>query len=686
MPQEGNESGEWQYFTVREGYGQEMLDLGRQDNAKELLILSAEDVPALCNHPRGYLTGDIFYSHPTRPNYFKHAGRKTGMTILSNGEKVDNQQIQSILLQDKRIAHAAVFGNGRFQIGVLLQPASADDAGALVDEVWHIIKHINQIVPGHARIVRPLVLTTKEDRGFSLTAKGTVKEWETLEAYAPEIEEAYATLESRGTYVDFPEAWDQATVTQYIREVVAKATGSRIADDVDFFIAGMDSLQVGIVRAGCNALLAHFEKTNTISSADVYSNPTIASLAQTALSHNAAAAAVSVEDAVQAIVERYDACGPRPPAQEPASRAEVVVLTGATGSLGAFLLHALLQNAAVARVYCLHRAHAFATPQERQAAVFARKGLDAAALADPRLTFACVDLAQADLGLEPGLYAEIQARVTRIIHCAWELDFNRALRSFAVPHIAGVRHLADLAMGSARYPCPRLVFVSSIAACAQAAPGSVIPEEFVDLPPPAAGGYGQSKYAAEKLLIALQKQGGLNVSIIRAGQLSGASTNGAWAASEYMPVIFKTSHALELFPSDLRPVRWLPVDLAAQAVAAQAFAYNGRLEYFNLAGAAATPWGAVTALVLRLLQHAVRPVPMRAWLAAARAQLGADCPAMRLAPFLAGLAEGAGGGEDAVLDVARSARLCPALACGPVTLELLAAYLAGLGIPVSDAA
>lgn len=39
MPQEGNESGEWQYFTVREGYGQEMLDLGRQDNAKELLIL-----------------------------------------------------------------------------------------------------------------------------------------------------------------------------------------------------------------------------------------------------------------------------------------------------------------------------------------------------------------------------------------------------------------------------------------------------------------------------------------------------------------------------------------------------------------------------------------------------------------------------------------------------------------------
>lgn len=91
-------SGEWQYFNVREGYGQKMLDLGRQDNARELLILvscldqhigvvnlileqTAEDAPALCNHPNGYLTGDIFYFHPTRPNYFKHAGRKTGMVI-----------------------------------------------------------------------------------------------------------------------------------------------------------------------------------------------------------------------------------------------------------------------------------------------------------------------------------------------------------------------------------------------------------------------------------------------------------------------------------------------------------------------------------------------------------------------------------------------------------------------------
>lgn len=66
-----------------------------------------------------------------------------------------------------------------------------------------------------------------------------------------------------------------------------------------------------------------------------------------------------------------------------------------------------------------------------------------------------------------------------------------ALRSFEVPHIAGVRHLADLAMKSPATICPRLIFISSIAACGRLPQGSAIPEEYVDCPPPLEGGYGQ---------------------------------------------------------------------------------------------------------------------------------------------------------------------------------------------------
>lgn len=88
------------------------------------------------------------------------------------------------------------------------------------------------------------------------------------------------------------------------------------------------------------------------------------------------------------------------------------------------------------------------------------------------------------------LALQIQTTATRIIHCAWQLDFNITLRSFEEPHIAGVRHLADLAMQSPKEVCPRLIFISSIAACSQSGPGSII-EDCVDMPPPVECGYGQ---------------------------------------------------------------------------------------------------------------------------------------------------------------------------------------------------
>lgn len=226
----------------------------------------------------------------------------------------------------------------------------------------------------------------------------------------------------------------------------------------------------------------------------------------------------------------------------------------------------------------------------------------------------------------------------------------------------------------------------------------------------------QSKYTAEKLLIRLQRQGGLNVSIIRVGQLSwvtllspstsvdlhsfgsGASTNGSWSAAEYMPIIFKTSHTLDLFPSDLRvskaslnlrncsswceqSVRWLPVDIAAKAIAIQAFRDNGPLEYFNVDNLSPTEWADITKMVSHLLQNSLRPIPMKMWLREAESKFG-DCPATRLAPFLLDLAESR---TDVYLDLAKSTALCPALAHGAVTLNLLSSYLTNLGIPISDA-
>lgn len=86
---------------------------------------------------------------------------------------------------------------------------------------------------------------------------------------------------------------------------------------------------------------------------------------------------------------------------------------------------------------------------------------------------------------------QLRTTVTHIIHSAWHLDFNMILSSFEATHIAGVRHLADLALASPKATCPRIIFISSINAYGSWQPGAGIPEACVDFPPPVASGYGQ---------------------------------------------------------------------------------------------------------------------------------------------------------------------------------------------------
>jgi thioester reductase-like protein len=156
--------------------------------------------------------------------------------------------------------------------------------------------------------------------------------------------------------------------------------------------------------------------------------------------------------------------------------------------------------------------------------------------------------------------------VTHIIHVAWHLNFNLILESYERVHVAGVRHLIDLALSSPHAQPPRFTFLSSIAAAAMY-PGPtqepsigerdgqmLVPEVPIDDPSiPLDQGYGQSKYVSERVLVNAVNAG-LRVTITRVGQMSGVTTNGAWPTTEHVPIMIKSSLALGMVPSDL-PVR-----------------------------------------------------------------------------------------------------------------------------------
>lgn len=319
----------------------------------------------------------------------------------------------SPLLADERIAYAAIFGSGHFQIGVLLQPASFANSPALIDDIWPTIKAINEIAPRHARIVRPLLLVARPDKPFAITHKGNSKDWETLEAYAEEIDDAYVTLESRGVLVDFPGKFDEQGVVTYLRLVVQKAFGTSTADDIDFFNAGMDSLQVSIVRSGVNSLLEHFELPFKITASDIYLGPSINALSQRILHNNQPRMNSISQDgdavAVHSTIDRYTTASSAhsPSGSVTAKSGDVIALTGSSGSLGAFLLQNLLKFPQITAIYCLTRPHLGTNATERHKAAFLRRGLDSDLLDDSRIIFIDADLSQSHLGLEQGIYEKV---------------------------------------------------------------------------------------------------------------------------------------------------------------------------------------------------------------------------------------------------------------------------------------
>ena len=258
----------------------------------------------------------------------------------------------------------------------------------------------------------------------------------------------------------------------------------------------------------------------------------------------------------------------------------MVALSGSTGSVGSSLLALLLERSDVSRIYLLNR-KGRGTQKERQGKAFREKGLDPQVLDDNRfkIVYLEVDLSRRDLGLASQDYKDVshvlsmlrfssrtlqlRDNVTHIIHSAWLLNFNLILESYERVHIAGVRHLIDLALASPQHQTPRLTFLSSIAAVAKyqgqsnrdtqgtATTQVFVPEGPIDDPSvPLDQGYGQSKYVSERILVnAVQAR--LRATIMRLGQLSGATKDGSWAFTESVPIIFRSSFALGIIPDDL---------------------------------------------------------------------------------------------------------------------------------------
>ncbi|KAH6903056.1 male sterility protein-domain-containing protein [Coprinopsis sp. MPI-PUGE-AT-0042] len=249
------------------------------------------------------------------------------------------------------------------------------------------------------------------------------------------------------------------------------------------------------------------------------------------------------------------------------SLGKFIFLSGTTGSLGSYLLDLLVRDESVTKVYAFNRrGPTSASILERHTETFVEKGLDPSVLQTHRHKYELLegDLSKENFGLAEEQFLEMASSVTIIVHNAWPVNLNMALKSFT-PVIKGMSNLLSFAMAS---PLKPAFLFSSTFTTLQSAPASGIPYKEAPIPPQWATltGYMRSKWVVEQLMAQATKSTGLRTLSVRVGQLCGGD-NGSWRAEEWFPSMILTGASLGMIPTNESAVNWMILSTAAKAYA-----------------------------------------------------------------------------------------------------------------------
>ncbi|KAJ7075175.1 putative aminoadipate reductase [Mycena belliarum] len=575
---------EWSWLRFTDAVDVRWVPQG--DGTSECQVLTSEKFRPMVENlhdVKGYGTSDLFVNHPEKKHLWKIVGRVDDVIVHTSGEKTVPAPMEDIVASSPDVAGAVMFGSERAQAGIIIETVpglqidvqNVTQLAELRDKIWPTIEEANRIAPAFSRLFKETMLFTSRDKPLPRAGKGTVLRKATINLYSPEIEAIYETIEEQAGAVDsnkLPVVWEFALIQDWLIELATNLTNSTISPTIDLFQQGFDSLTATVFRLRVvHAIRSRkdAQAAKGIAQNLVYLYPTISRLStylEDLISGTATPAAADVEVQIEELIAKYSPTSRRPTTRGTTGIAQsaVVLLTGSTGNLGSQILVSLLTDDRVLKVYALNR------PSEQSLAarhldVFRERGLDTQLLASPKLVLIEGRTAQRDLGIHAELYEEIRKSVTLIIHNAWTLDFNKGLASFE-PHISGTRHLIDLALSSEQDP--KFIFTSSIASAQLWDPSrGPCPESLLNSASAALGGYGQSKYVAEQILA----KSDLNASCLRIGQVCGALPKGAWATSDWVPILVKSGMTLGLLPVADGLVSWIDFDTVASAIMDVAF-------------------------------------------------------------------------------------------------------------------
>ncbi|QUC21686.1 uncharacterized protein UV8b_05929 [Ustilaginoidea virens] len=604
----------WQYFIFNsQVMGAEWRPYDPANNLFELTVRRKDpndplDQPAFYAFPdlTVFSTGDLFRPHPTLKDHWIHQGRADNVIVFSNGEKLNPVTIEDGVSNHPQVKAALVVGHNRFQPALLLEPhthpKSKEEADSFMENVWPVIEQLNKETVAHGRIPRELVALSDPDVPFPRAEKGTVQRVAAVRAYEQRIDDMYRKAEAAGAGNHQAMKLDtEEAVLESIVAMLDKIGARGLEPNTDFFTAGVDSLQVmnlsRALRVGFRAAGVAVDDA-AVAPRAIYANPSPGQLARYlyALVHGDGASESEPSEAAtwQQLVSTYTENLPLPRAgkPKPLDQGQTVILTGSTGSLGAYMLDVLCQLPHVKSVIALNRGQDGGESRQPHVSSERVLGTDFS-----KVEFLSSDLSKPDLGLGEARYKRLLDTADRIVHNAWPVNFKMNVRVFE-PFVRGVRHLVDFS--SAAVKQVPIIFVSSIGTTMNwnSASGKV-PEVQLTDPALAQMGYGMSKLAASLILDAAAEQSGVPAASIRVGQVAGSRrAKGRWNLQEMIPSMIASSVHLGILPVNLGPldvVEWMAVEDVAGIILDIAGITQGKevsdiSGYFNCTNPRAVKW------------------------------------------------------------------------------------------------